>query len=162
MRLLFLLLIAIFVGLAPIMVYRSLGVPLPDKLKGYRNVYVPPSVFLCVLATVHPDRNLQATLGDRLTAEPSPWTTSKRSRHPNIVVRSEAEPRNNHETQHHRYTQSPFAPGYTTRSTLLDHHTGPPSIYKPTSHSLIPVVLNWTPRPEYIRFYHYSAYICRI
>jgi len=38
MCLLFLFLIAAFVGLAPIMVYRSLGVPLPEKLKGYRNV----------------------------------------------------------------------------------------------------------------------------
>ena len=44
MCLLFLFLIATFVGLAPIMVYRSLGVPLPDKLKGYRNVYVSLSV----------------------------------------------------------------------------------------------------------------------
>ena len=43
MCLLFLFLIATFVGLAPIMVYRSLGVPLPDKLKGYRNVYAPLS-----------------------------------------------------------------------------------------------------------------------
>jgi hypothetical protein len=39
MRLLFLLLIAIFVGLAPIMVYRSLGVPLSEELQGRRNVY---------------------------------------------------------------------------------------------------------------------------
>lgn len=40
MCLLFLFLIATFVGLAPIMVYRSLGVALPDALKGHRNVYV--------------------------------------------------------------------------------------------------------------------------
>lgn len=39
MCLLFLFLIATFVGLVPIMVYRSLGVPLPEGLKGYRNVH---------------------------------------------------------------------------------------------------------------------------
>ncbi|KAF9653651.1 hypothetical protein BDM02DRAFT_3107601 [Thelephora ganbajun] len=38
MCLLFLFLVATFVGLAPIMVYRSLGVPLPDGLRGHRNV----------------------------------------------------------------------------------------------------------------------------
>ena len=40
----FLFLIATFVGLAPIMVYRSLGVPLPVGLKGHRDMYVPPCV----------------------------------------------------------------------------------------------------------------------
>lgn len=46
MCLLFLFLIAASVGLVPIMVYRSLGVPLPNRLKGYRNVYaLLPSSF---------------------------------------------------------------------------------------------------------------------
>jgi hypothetical protein len=54
MCLLFLFLIATFVGLGPIMVYRSLGVPLPEGLKGYRNVYVslpflPSSCLRCPL-----------------------------------------------------------------------------------------------------------------
>ena len=43
MCLLFLFLIATFVGLTPIMVYRSLGVPLPEGFKEYRNVYAPLS-----------------------------------------------------------------------------------------------------------------------
>ena len=47
--LLFLFMIATFVGLTPIMVYRSLGIPLSDGLRGRRSVCVLLPVFLCAV-----------------------------------------------------------------------------------------------------------------
>ena len=104
---LFLFLIAIFVGLVPIMVYRSLGAPLPDGLRGYRNMYVPSSLSVSVpLSANCSNRNPQSTLDDRPTDEPSQWpTTSRRSRRPNIAARSIAELWNDCETQDYRHTQ---------------------------------------------------------
>lgn len=90
MCLLFLFSIATFVGLAPIMVYRSLGVPLPDKLKAYRNVYASllRSFWADWLLTAR--RNLQATLDDLPATQPTS-SGFGRSRRPSATFSSVAE-----------------------------------------------------------------------
>ncbi|KAF9788103.1 hypothetical protein BJ322DRAFT_605927 [Thelephora terrestris] len=112
MCLLFLFLLATFVGLAPIMVYRSLGVPLPEGLRGYRNVYVssPFIGFLCLrCALIAFHLHFQSTLGDPLEDQSGRGitSTSGRSRSSSAVGSPAAEHRRKCETPIYQYTQGP-------------------------------------------------------
>lgn len=141
MCLLFLFLIATFVGFAPIMVYRSLGVPLPEGLKGYRNMYAP---FLLIgalrlhrpLTAFH--LNPQPTLGDRLKAQSGQGITStcEWSRSPSAVIRPTAGHRNGRETQIYQYTQGPFTSTQTYSTFYRDSLIRSPKFYRPTYNTL--------------------------